>query len=189
MTPPAPPHGYVEPNPELYGRLASLTAMTIDGLNARGLLLDVFSTRLTQLKDLLIALKSISEKELTSVTPSDDDYSTIKNVGGTLEDMTTFPPDVKDAITNDTDDKMAIVADVHTDPNSGQVLEEGIGDPYHIFVVVPIDGRLTVTKGSAFSYYEFKQPMDDRLTDEKWQDMLTNNKAPETPAWTKSFKA
>lgn len=189
VIPPAPPHGYVEPNPELYGRLASLTGMTIDGLNSRGLLLDVFSDRLNQLKNLLVSLKSISEKELAGAAPSDDDYSLIKNVGNSLENITTFPPDVKDAITNDTDDKMAIVADVHTDPNSGQVLEEGVGSPYHIYVAVPVDGKLIVAEGSAFSYYEFKQPMSDRLTDEKWQDMLKNDRAPDTPEWTKSFKA
>ena len=39
--------GYVEPNPELYGRLASLTAMTIEGLRSRSLLLEAFSERLT----------------------------------------------------------------------------------------------------------------------------------------------
>lgn len=189
VIPPAPPHGYVEPNPELYGRLASLTGMTIDGLNSRGLLLDVFSDRLNQLKNLLVSLKSISEKELAGAAPSDDDYSLIKNVGNSLENITTFPPDVKDAITNDTDDKMAIVADVHTDPNFGQVLEEGVGSPYHIYVAVPVDGKLIVAEGSAFSYYEFKQPMSDRLTDEKWQDMLKNNQAPDTPEWMKSFKA
>jgi len=183
------PQGYVEPNPELYGRLASLTAMTVDGLSSRGLLLDVFSSRLSQLKDLLTSLKSIAEKELTGMTPSDDDFSLIKSIGGTLEDITTFPPDVTSAITDQTDDKMAIVADVHTDPNSGQVLEEAVGSPYHIYVAVPVNGRVIVAKGAAFSYYEFKQPMSDRLTDEEWQNMLSGNNAPDTPVWTKNFMA
>jgi len=31
--------------------------------------------------------------------------------------------------------------------------------------------------------------MGDRLADPKWQDMLKNGNAPETPEWTKSFKA
>ncbi len=189
MTPPEPPKGYVEPNPELYGRLASLTGMTIDGLKSRGLLLDVFADRLSQLKDLLTTLKSISEKELTGSSLSQDDYNAIRNVGGTLEGIVTFPPDVKDAITNDTDDRMAVVADVHTDVNTGKVLEEGVGNPYHIYVVVPIEGKLVIAEGAAFSYYEFKQPMSDRLTDEQWQDMIQNNQTPETPEWTKSFTA
>jgi hypothetical protein len=189
MMPPEPPKGYVEPNPELYGRLASLTGMTIDGLNSRGLLLDAFGDRLSRLKDLLTSLKSISEKELAGTKLSQDDYDTIRYVGDTLEGITTFPPEIKDAITSDADTKMAIIADVHTDVNTERVLEEGVGNPYHIYVAVPVDGQLTVTEGAAFSYYEFKQPMSDRLTDEKWQDMLKGGKAPETPEWTKSFRA
>jgi hypothetical protein len=189
MMPPAPPKGYVEPNPELYGRLASLTAMTIDGLSSRGLLLDAFGDRLTRLKDLLTSLKSISEKELTGTKLSQDDYDAIRYVGGTLEGITTFPPEIKDAITSDADTKMAVIADVHTDVNTEKVLEEGVGNPYHIYVAVPIDGQLTVTEGAAFSYYEFKQPMSDRLTDEKWQDMLKDGKGPDAPGWTKSFRA
>jgi hypothetical protein len=189
MLPPEPPKGYVEPNPELYGRLASLAGMTIDGLDSRGLLLDVFRDRLTKLKDLLTALKAISEKELTGTKLTDDEYSTIRYVGTTLENITTFPPEVKDAITNDTDERMAIVADVHTDVNTEQVLEEGVGNPYHIYVAVPVEGKVVVTKGATFAYYEFKWPMGDRLTDPKWQDMLKNGQAPETPEWTKGFKA
>jgi hypothetical protein len=189
LTPPEPPKGYVEPNPELYGRLASLTGMTIDGLSSRGLLLDVFGDRLSQLKDLLASLKAISEKELAGTKLTDDDYSLIRHVGGTLEGITTVPPEVKDAITNDTDERMAVVADVHTDVNSEQVLEEGVGNPYHIYVAVPVEGAVVVTKGAAFAYYEFKQPMSDRLTDEQWQDMLKEGRAPATPEWTKSFKA
>lgn len=189
MTPPEPPKGYVEPNPELYGRLASLAGMTIDGLQSRGLLMDVFGDRLSKLKDLLTALKAISEKELTGTTLSQDEYDTIRYVGGTLEGITTFPPGVKDAITSDTDDRMAIVADVHTDVNTEQVLEEGVGDPYYIYVAVPVEGKVIVTKGAAFAYYEFKWPMGDRLTDGKWQDMLKGSQAPEAPSWTKEFKA
>jgi hypothetical protein len=35
-----------------------------------------------------------------------------------------------------------------------------------------------------FSYYEFKQPMSDRLTDEAWQEMSPK---PDQPAWKGSF--
>jgi hypothetical protein len=41
-----------------------------------------------------------------------------------------------------------------------------------------------VALGGVFSYYEFKWPMDDRLTDEAWQEM---SPLPDRPAWTGSF--
>jgi len=129
MLPPEPPKGYVEPNPELYGRLASLAGMTVAGLKSRNLLLDVFGDRLARLKDLLTALKSISEKELTGTKLTDDEYSIIRYVGNTLENITTFPPEVKDAITSDTDERMAIVADVHTDVNDGAGPRRGRRQP------------------------------------------------------------
>ncbi|WP_231844941.1 DUF3160 domain-containing protein [Methanocella arvoryzae] len=179
--------GYVEPNPELYGRLASLTKMTIDGLTSRGLLVDEFSQKLENLHNLLVSLKEISEKELTGTTLSEDEYWLIKNIGGTLESIATFSAETSEAIESEADKKMAVVADVHTDPNTGMVLEEGVGKPYELLVIVPIEGKLTLVTGASFSYYEFKHPMSDRLTDEAWQAMLAEGKAPEPPEWTKSF--
>jgi hypothetical protein len=75
---------------------------------------------------------------------------------------------------------------VHTDPNSGQVLEEGVGYPLDIFVVVPVNGELRISQGAIFSYYEFKWPMSNRLTDGEWQDMLKTD-PPEMPEWMGSF--
>jgi len=41
--------------------------------------------------------------------------------------------------------------------------------------------------GPVLSYYEFKQPMADRLTDEKWRDLLKSDKKPGQPEWTKEY--
>ena len=84
---------------------------------------------------------------------------------------------------------MAVIADVHTDPNTMSVLEEGVGRPMVIYVAVQIEGEVVLTRGGIFSYYEFTWPMDDRLTDEAWQDMLTQGEAPPLPTWTSSFVA
>jgi hypothetical protein len=37
-----------------------------------------------------------------------------------------------------------------------------------------------------FSYYEFPHPMADRLTDEKWRELLST-KPPARPAWIADF--
>jgi hypothetical protein len=189
MPPPENPKGYVEPNPELYGRLASLARMTYDGLESRGLLTETLSTKLKDLQEMLLKLKDISEKELTGKVLADDEYDYIKYFGGKLEDIVTFPPEVASSIESDTDKSMAVVADVHTDANTGQVLEEGVGNPYHLFVLVPVEGKMTLCRGAAFAYYEFKWPMADRLTDEAWQAKLKDGTAPALPSWTKSFTA
>jgi len=178
--------GYVEPNPEIYARLSALVRFTREGLSDRGLLLQEFASKFKQLEDLLLSLKEISELELTNQTLSKDQYGLIVNIGKTLESITTFPPDISSEIENQEDESMAVVADVHTDLNSNMVLEEGVGYPMNIFVIVPVDGELRITQGALFSYYEFQWKISNRLTDGEWQKNLESN-PPALPIWTGSF--
>ncbi|MBN1953848.1 MAG: DUF3160 domain-containing protein [Anaerolineae bacterium] len=185
MAPPVQqPLGYVEPQPEVYARLAALTAQMHAGLGSRGLLNDEMAAKLEQMEQLLLALTTISEKELTGEGLSEAEYGMIRQIGQTLEDLTTFSEQVEDEITSEADERMALVADVHTDSNTGQVLEEGVGDAFPILVVVLVEGEQVVAVGGVFSYYEFKWPLENRLTDEQWQEMAER---PERPAWTASF--
>ena len=185
--PPGLVQGYVEPNPHLFGRLASLAAFMRDGLDARGLLIGEVQIKLSDLHSLLLSLKTIAEKELTNEEISYKEYSQIASIGVRLEDLVTFSADVSGRIESETDDEMAVIADVHTDPNTSQVLEEGVGYPLNLYVIVKIEGRLVVAQGAMFSYFEFLHPMSDRLTDEAWQQMLKSKQAPELPIWMMSY--
>ncbi|MBU7046257.1 MAG: DUF3160 domain-containing protein [Theionarchaea archaeon] len=171
--------GYVEPNPYVYARLYGLARMMKEGLQQRELLLPEYRKKLETLEDLLFQLKIISEKELSGERLTEEEYLLIWNIGNTLEFLVTF----ETAVETETDEHVALVADVHTDVNTGKVLEEGVGDVFLIFVVVQVEGRIFMTVGGVFSYYEFLQPMSDRLTDEKWQAM----DKPSLPEWTRSF--
>jgi hypothetical protein len=187
--------GYVEPNPEAFARLAALTRMTIDGLQARGLL-DAQETmweirdNLQSLELLLTQLTTIAEKELAGTALTQDEKDTILFYGGLLESLTLAAAD-KEGVEGRPileDQEAAVVADVATDPN-GLVLEEGVGRVQEIYVVAEIEGRLVMCKGGVFSYYEFPWPMDNRLTDEAWKEMLNQGQAPARPEWTASFIA
>ena len=178
--------GYVEPNAELYARLSALVKFTMNGLSSRGLLLPEFADKFAQLDELLISLKEISELELKNQPLTRDQYGIIVNIGNTLESITKFPPEIAGEIENQEDKEMAVIADVHTDPNSGMVLEVGVGYPHNIFVIVPIDNELRIVQGGIFSYYEFKQPMNNRLTDGEWQKMLSTA-PPDLQTWMESF--
>jgi hypothetical protein len=183
---PQPARGYVEPQPEVYARLAALTAQMQAGLGDRGLLNAEMNDKLARMEQLLLALKTISEGELQGESLTEEEYALIRAIGDTLENLTTFSEEVEGEITSEADERMALVADVHTDSNTRQVLEEGVGDAFPIYVVVMVEGEQVVALGGVFSYYEFKQPMSDRLTDEAWQAMSPK---PDLPAWTGSFIA
>ena len=187
--------GYVEPNPELYNRLASLLRMTVKGLEARGLLSEENKNNLSRLELLAVTLRDISLKELKGEILSDEEYAFIKDYGYALQELwlATFSEAEKaetDVHTLLDDNPAALVSDVATDPN-GQVLEEAIGWINDIYVVVLIDGKLRITRGGVFSQFEFPWALDDRLTDEKWREMLKENSEnlPKAEEWKKLFLA
>jgi hypothetical protein len=176
---PKPVVGYVEPVPEFYNRLLALTRMTNKGLEERNVLDDASKSRLKNLEDILEKLVVISKQELANEELTEEDYQFIRNFGDSLQGVIT---DVEAKA-----QKTTIVADVHTDGNSGQVLEEGVGHVDLIVVAYKVpDGRILIGAGPVMTYYEFKQPMSDRLTDEKWRELLLQN-LPEMPEWTASF--
>ncbi len=180
--------GYVEPNPHLFARLAALCAMTREGLAARGLLDERDKDNLTRLETLALSLKEIAEKELNNTPLSDDDYNLIRTFGGQLEHfwVEALRDENIESRSQVWQNPSALVADVATDPN-GMVLEEATGMVWSIYVVVPVDGELRIARGGVYSYYEFPWPMNDRLTDTRWQEMLQSGQAPEPPAWIMSY--
>lgn len=187
--------GYVEPNPYVYARLASLLKMTNEGLDVRGLLTVSMKDNLSKMEQLAMSLKTISEKELNNQSLTDADYELIRSYGGQLEhfwlEVNKDDPAFKSSSGQRdylNENPAAIIADVATDPN-GQVLEVGTGKISEIYVVVPIDGKLRIAKGGVYSYYEFTWPMSDRLTDKKWREMLNASPAPKLPTWTSTFVA
>jgi len=187
--------GYVEPNPYVYARLASLLKMTNEGLEMRGLLTASMKDNLGKMEQLAVSLKTISEKELNNEKLTDNEYELIRSFGGQLEHFWLKVNKDELAFKQSTSQRdylnenpAAIVADVATDPN-GQVLKEGTGKISEIYVVVPIDGKLRIAKGGVYSYYEFTWPMSDRLTDKKWRELLNSSQAPALPSWTDAFVA
>jgi hypothetical protein len=184
--PPGPPQSYVEPNPHLYARLASLVKFTEDGLYNRNLLLQRFQEKLMLFETLLLFLRDISIKELENIPLSVQDYENIFCFGKVMEELIRENPNPEQPWEKNVDD-MAVIADVHTDSNTDQCLEEAVGYPLDIYVLVPDDNQLRLTQGAIFSYYEFEQPISNRLTDEKWRQILQNKNEPDLPTWSNSF--
>ena len=58
-----------------------------------------------------------------------------------------------------------------TDPN-GLVLELGTGEALGIYVIAPVDGELKICSGAVYSFYQFPHPMDQRLTDSAWRQLM-----------------
>jgi len=172
--------GYVEPTPEFYVRILALTQMTKNGLTDLNVLTTTEKNRLESLETIIQRLLEITQKELENQELTESDYQFIRNFGESLDSIVTG---VKDKGKETT-----IIADVHTDINTKEVLEEGVGYVDLILVAYKVpDGRIIMGAGPVMSYYEFKHPMNDRLTDEKWKTMLEENDTPDRAPWTNDF--
>ncbi|WP_024867136.1 DUF3160 domain-containing protein [Butyrivibrio sp. FCS014] len=191
--------GYVEPEPVVYSRFLFLSEKTRDGLDSYGMLEDSAREDLTKLSTMAKTLLTISEKELVNEALTDEEYEFIKDYGGDLEHFWyEVNKDYGDIIYS-YESPCPVIADIATDPN-GSVLEVGTGEAQNMYVVFPIDGEIHVARGSVYSFYQFVQPMSERLTDSEWRDKLSgghldenwnwveNKDKPVQPDWTQSYR-
>lgn len=189
--------GYVEPEVQVWSRFTRLAARTRDGLKSFGLLSSEDEENLNRLEQMASQFLTMSEKELKNQLLSDEEYELIRNYGGNLEHfwLEAFKDEGENI--NSGDFPAAIVTDIATDPN-GACLEVGTGNPSRIYVIVPIDGELHICVGAVYSFYQFEQPISERLTDSEWRQMMgisamdngtyNYDSAIEQPKWTNSYR-
>lgn len=171
--------GYVEPNPEFFNRLLWLTTATRENLGARDLLNDSMQYKLEQFEDMLNFLKTCAGKELRGENLSTEEQYTLLTFGGTLEYLSSSIAEADGwyMVESDTDRNMAVIADVHT--ASSAYLEAGVGTAAEMYVAIPQNGKVYLTRGAVFDYYEFTS--GERLTDEQWQAKLRGEPIPRPP--------
>lgn len=168
--------GYIEPGLECLEQLWSLSRMTRLGLTAMDVLSDAATQRLENLEGLLSQSITIVGKQLEGESLSVDDIQVLYELPETLGTIVTG--------VEEQGLKTSLVADVHTYTAGGVVLEEATGKLDLIVVACPkADGSVYLAAGPVLSYYEFQHPMDDRLTDEAWRDLLTSEACPDRPSW------
>ncbi len=191
---PAP--AYVEPNPNVYYRLAFATRTLYDGLSAtifdwqnRGWVQSEFTgqpglqeylNHLMQLGEKMESLGTIAERELRGEVLSEDDYY---RIAGCLEYKECVDPMgyMGDSMKPDPIPVIAAVSGFEH-----EIMEVGVGLLNRIYVAIPINGEIYVAQGGVLSYYEFIQPREERLTDEAWREKLQQD-PPHAPAWTVNF--
>lgn len=185
--PPPDPYvvGYVEPNIAAWQGCIEMLDLTLGILQDHGLEAGL-EYDIGRLKELAEFLKEVSEKELRGEALSEQEYRQIEIIGTWVENLTLSIMDTDDwSSVQGPDKEVAIVADVYTKNlgNNAGILHVAVGSVYDIFVVTEIEGYLYITKGATFSYYEFPQNLDTRLTDEQWQQMIKDQKLPAQPIW------
>lgn len=188
--------GYVEPNIKFWNTLSELVSLTGNLLKKHQLFTPDLKGKTEQLESYIEFMVQTTRKELNKEPLVENEYRTIQHMGSNIEYFTlsVIDPDLYLPDWNSVkgpDRSIAVVADIYTrnilECQKCGILHVATGNANSIYVMVEIDGFLHLTRGATFSYYEFVQPVGTRLTDEEWQKMLENKKAPAIPAWMKSI--
>lgn len=193
---------YVEPNVNLYVKLLYLTDYTMAVLKERNMLENFLEYGADNFKGLLQFLIECSVKELRNEKLTDEEYNRLLYYGASMTNITNYflyamadeqaPIDITDML----------VTDVATNPGAYLTLATGFFD--HIYVVIPVEGKLYLSRGAVYRSYEFIS--NKRLTDEQWWELngITINDdeyvtypvlsepseyLPDQPGWVKSFKS
>jgi len=164
-------YAYLEPQPELYSKLDSI----LSDLKDSGIISD--SEILKKYESLIKILKrfaEISQKELKGKLPDEKETDFLLQAVEKLKDEAELSKEISAIIGGESDLQMPIAVDVHT--RIPTVLTEAVGFPAKIIVVIPVKGKPVLFFGGVYSYYEFKVPYEDRLTDEKWIKILKKKK-------------
>ena len=127
---------------------------------------------LTSMHELFVKAAEVSRLEADNLEVSEDDNIWISRFarqlanlvvshtpGGTMEDINQL--------------RMALVADVYTNAEIEMVLETAVGIPYRLYI--PLNDRQggkRIATGYGFSYYEWSQPMSERLNNDEWKAIV-----------------
>jgi len=193
MSGPAP--SYVEPNPVAFYRMAYMAQMLSCGLQNRVLYqpcvsysmgigsndINGYISGMSALGGRFKTLGDIAAKELAGQPLSSEDTDAITGCLGKIECMNLETPYNRPASEMP---KVPVVAAVSG--AGGDVLEVGVGNVDRIYVVVPLEDKWEVAQGGVFSYYEFSQPRNQRLTDDEWRTKLASGEV-EMPSWASNF--
>jgi hypothetical protein len=194
------PAGFVEPYPEFFERVRELTSTLSVRLSAATLpqsasnvqsLRQSFATFFENFSKTMEKLRDLANAELSArpFTKAEADFlkQTIDIRGGGSGGpfYTGWYPRL---IIGTPDKYKPTVADVHTDPNSGAVLEEGVGDVNFVVVAVDNGPHRMAYVGPIYSFYEFTAPAGKRMTNEEWRELIQNEKLPARPEFARLFQ-
>ena len=161
------PKGFVEPNLAFWQELQRLVTYTAAGFKKFGIFkgeLEEYG-RLTAFKERVDFYTAVAVKELQGTPLSEAEYENLRSWRLSI----LAKPFVEGVVLAEKDKWAGLIADIHTDAVTGQILYEATGEPYFMLALVGNEGQSRLTIGVAFNHYEFTGPLSRRYTDADWQ--------------------
>ncbi|MCB1204154.1 MAG: DUF3160 domain-containing protein [Verrucomicrobiae bacterium] len=161
------PYGFVQPEVRFWAEFDRLVNYTFEGFTKHKLLPNVVEEwgHLGRFKKDVASLRGLANKTAAGEKWNLEDRLWLLEfnpvyMAEPLDPMNVQGPD---------DGKAAIVADIQTNVQESKVLYQALGRPYLILALVGDGGMNRLVVGTAYDYYEFVEPLQERLTDEAWR--------------------
>ena len=168
---PKPVH-YVEPNVPFWEGSVNSVANLIKIYNFYGLLDSDSERTLNSLMEMYQRLLAISKQEAQNLPISQSDNDWLPTVASSFGNLVMVHN--RNGYISDNDLlKMACIADVFTNNDYGACLEVGVAVPFRLYIPLnDSQGGKRIAIGYGFSYVEFLQSAEDRMTDEQWKTIV-----------------
>ncbi|MBN1947778.1 MAG: DUF3160 domain-containing protein [Bradymonadales bacterium] len=196
-----PPRGFVDPLPVFFANLAQLAGRVYGDLASSeppeisGYLWS--RTYRQSIEEILSAqrfaarLSELAAKEVAGEALTEEDHLWLSLVGAMLEQMFLSQEYMDEGTFGNDEGRIqtgiALAADVYTNIERQEVIQLAIGRIMDLFVVVPNTVGQRMVQGGIYSFYEFTQPMSERLTDMAWNERIEADDLPPLPPWSRSF--
>ena len=178
---PEPLDGYIEPNPEFFKRMLRLSETSnklFSGLKPEK------AQSLHDFGDFLIQLSPILDAQLSGSDYPPESKRFFNSYG---ERLIALQGNDLESPADRLFPWMALVADLLSKSDSGICFEVATGGAMPIYIAMKHEGNQYLFKGAVYSYYEFWQPINERLTDEAWRARWDVGDIPAPPLWTASY--
>ena len=194
MEPPPTVVHWVEPDPETFSRIAAtarLMGSTLQEFDMLAGAADDWNSPAGTLNgfiEVVERLEKIAQSEMQGEPPAAADREWLDSIGGELTSFVDRTAYVGDDGIYGSDPYGALVADIFLNGFADEALEQGTGLFDRIYVVVPDGaGGFQVATGGVYSYYEFWQPRENRLSDEQWWEIIEDGQLPARPWWVTEY--
>lgn len=193
ISPPTP--GYVEPNPQVFYRLAHLALTLVEGLKQREMTgvfttdpgpssLSQLLTETLDLADRLQRLGDIAAKELSGLPLDASDNALIQAPLGLTEKRALSGGGVGKTGQSKGLPSVAVIERLAEDGERNWLIGTGFVD--RIYVLIPGRNGLAIAQGGVYSHHELSLPRDRIINDTAWNRMLVND-PPQAPAWLENL--
>ena len=168
---PKPVH-YIEPNLPFWEGAFTSVLKLMAVYETYDLLDEESKSTLERLYEIYKRILSIVKTEADNLPVSEDDLEWIPTIASSLAQIAMVHNN-RGYVSDSNLLRMACIADVFTNNDYGKCLEVGVGTPVRLYVPLnDSQGGKRIAVGYGFSYVEFLQPSDNRLSDEQWRNTV-----------------